>query len=371
MVNTDRMVAEFLEMVQVDSVSGKERSFADLLKQKLISLGMEPWEDNAGQVLNSTCGNIVTKFPGNTGGPTLLLSAHMDTVEPGTGIKPIINDGIIKSSGNTVLGGDDKAGIAIILEAVRVIKENQIPHSDLELVFTIYEESGLLGAKNLEYGKLQSDFGFVLDSSGAPGTIITSAPAQDVISILITGKSAHSGFCPEEGINAIEVAAKAIAGLKIGRIDYETTTNIGVISGGKATNIVPDSVLVEGETRSRNKAKKDLQTKLIIDKFQEVARASGAKLQITVDTHYHEYNLPKNEKVVKIAVDAAYNAGLVPSIESTGGGSDANIFNKIGIPSVVLGIGMTNVHTTEEYISIKDMEDCCRFLLKIIELAAK
>jgi tripeptide aminopeptidase len=281
----------------------------------------------------------------------------------------LIQNGIIKSSGDTILGGDNKAGIAIILEAVRIIKENSKRHSGLELIFSIYEESGLLGAKNLEYNSLKGDIGYVLDSAGEPGVIINSAPAQDVISVNIIGKSAHAGFCPEEGINAIEVAAKAIASVDIGRIDDETTTNIGVISGGKATNIVPDSVLVQGETRSRNRSKKDRQTNLIIERFREVASSYGARVDIAVDPLYFEYNLNVDQEVVRIAVAAAEKSGLTPKIESTGGGSDANIFNEIGIPSVALGIGMTNVHTTEELISIKDMEDCCIFLLNIIDRA--
>ncbi|NTW04594.1 MAG: M20/M25/M40 family metallo-hydrolase [Peptococcaceae bacterium] len=369
MINSERMTNEFIEMVKIDSVSGKERAMADFLKLKLRELGMEAYEDDAGKTLNSGTGNIIARLPGNAQGPTVLISAHMDTVEPGVGIKPIIKDGIVRSSGDTILGGDNKAGIAIILEAVRKIRENNIRHSELELVFTIYEESGLLGAKNLEYRTLKGDIGYVLDSAGEPGVIITSAPAQDVISANIIGKSAHSGFCPEEGVNAIEIAAKAIAALEIGRIDEETTTNIGVISGGKATNIVPDSVLVQGETRSRSRIKKDMQTRLIIEKFKEVALSHGAKVDITVDPLYFEYNLDLEQQVVRVAVAAAEKSGLIPKIKSTGGGSDANIFNEMGIPSVALGIGMTNVHTTEELISIKDMEDCCIFLLNIIEAA--
>ena len=372
-INTDRMVAEFLEMVRIDSVSGKERDMADLVKRKLEELGMEPFEDEAGIKINCSTGNIIARLSGGNGvdGQTILLSAHLDTVEPGRGINPVIKDGIIRSSGDTVLGGDDKAGIAIILETLRVIKENNIHHPNLELVFTVFEEGGLLGAKNINPGVLNSNLGYILDSSGNPGTVITSAPAQDQISVTIKGKSAHSGFCPENGINAIEVAAKAIASIQQGRIDHETTVNIGIISGGNATNIVPDSVFVKGETRSRNRAKKEFQTQLMEQKFQEVAHTSGAKVDIIVEKLYYEFNLEKNQKVVQLTVEAAEKAGVELKLESTGGGSDANIFNEIGIPSVALGIGMENVHTTEEFIRIKDMEDCCRFLIEILKRAAR
>lgn len=370
MIKTDRMVQEFLEMVRVDSVSGKERDLADLLKVKLEKLGLEVMEDQAGKKINCSAGNIIARFPGSgAAGPPVMLCAHMDTVEPGRGVKPVIDGGVIRSSGDTVLGGDNKAGIAIIMEAIRVIIENGLRHPELEVVFTVFEEGGLLGAKNLERALLKAGLGYVLDSGGAPGTIITRAPTQDKISVSVFGKSAHAGVCPEEGVNAIEVASRAIAGMNLGRIDHETTANIGIISGGNAINIVPEVCYVQGETRSLDRSKKDLQTRLITEKFNEAASASGARIQVKVENLYQEYNIGADQKVVRIALEAAENLGLVPRLESTGGGSDANIFNDSGISTVVLGIAVQNVHTTGEFIRVEDMESSCRYLLEIIKVA--
>lgn len=369
MVNLDRMTGEFLEMVRVDSVSGKERKIANLLKLKLENLGMEVFEDGAGKRFNSETGNLIARLPGT--GPPLMICAHMDTVEPGRGVRPVVDGGIIRSSGDTVLGADNKAGIAIILEAVRLIFENRISHPSLEVVFTVFEEGGLLGSKNMDPGVLSSKMGYILDSGGPPGTIVTQAPTQDRITATVFGRSAHAGVCPEKGINAIEVAARAIAGMKLGRIDGETTSNIGVISGGKATNIVPDNVYIQGETRSLNRDKKDLQTRLITEKMYETAAAASARVEVGVENLYREFNIARDRDVVRTAIRAAESLKIKPSLESTGGGSDANIFNEMGIESVVLGIAMQNVHTTDEFIRIEDMETCCRYLVEIIRTAGK
>lgn len=372
MINTDRMIEEFLELVRIDSVSGQERNVADLLKERLTGMGLEVYEDDTGKKFNTITGNIIARMNGDpSAGPMIMFSAHMDTVEPGRGIKPVIDKGTIRSSGDTVLGGDDKAGIAIIMEALRIIREKQINHGGIEVVFTVFEERSLLGAKQLDPTMLKSKIGYVLDSNGPPGSIVTRAPGQNSITASIMGKSAHSGICPEKGVNAIEVAAKAIAGMKLGRIDHETTANIGIISGGKAANIVPDLVNIKGETRSLDPAKKDEQTRLITRKLEEAAAAAGAKVNIRVEEMYRAFSLHIDEKAVRIAIKAAENLGLTPRLESTGGGSDANIFNEKGIATVVLGIAMQNVHTTEEFIKIEDMETCCRYLLEIINETVK
>ncbi|HBV96869.1 MAG: peptidase M20 [Peptococcaceae bacterium BICA1-7] len=372
MVNRERMVNEFLELVKIDSVSGFERKIADTLKLKLEELGMVVYEDDAGSKINTQAGNLIARLPATGGsGAPLLLCAHMDTVEPGRGVKPVLEGDLIKSSGDTVLGADDKAGIAIIFEAVRVIKENQVKHGGLEVVLTVFEEGGLLGAANIDREKIESKIGFILDSDGPPGSIVTQAPTQDRISITVKGKSAHAGICPEKGISAIEVAAKAIAGMKLGRIDGETTANIGVISGGKATNIVPDTVFIQGETRSLDGARVKKQTGEIIDKAREAAEQFGAQLDIKVENLYREFNIDKDERVVKIAAEAARSISLEPRLLSTGGGSDANMFNEKGISTVVLGIAMQNVHTTGEYIKIDDLVMGSKYIVEIVKSAQK
>lgn len=369
MVNSNRVVEEFLELVKIDSVSGKERLVADYLKEKLRALGLEVHEDGAGKKVGSDTGNIIGRLPGSGRGPVLLLCAHMDTVEPGRGVKPVIEGGVIRSSGDTVLGADDKAGVVAILEVLRLIREQQIEHGGLEVAFTIWEEGGLFGAKNLDYDLIRAKAGFVLDSDGPPGTIITRAPSQDKIGAVIKGKAAHAGINPEDGINAIQVASYAISQMKLGRIDHETTSNIGIISGGKAVNIVPDSVTVEGETRSLEAAKREAQTAHICGALREAAARFNAGVDIVTETLYTDFNLGAESLPVRIAVRAAGNLGLTAKLEKTGGGSDANIFNSKGIATAVLGIGMKKVHTTEEYISVKDLTGNVRYLLEIVKAA--
>lgn len=371
MVDTSRIVEEFLELVQVDSVSGKERQIADLLKSKLNALGLEVKEDNAGNITGATSGNIVGKLPANGKGPVLFLCAHMDTVEPGCGVKPLVENGIIRSSGNTVLGADDKAGIVAILEVLRLVKEHTIRHGGLEVIFTIWEEGGLFGAKNLDYSLINARFGFVLDSEGPPGTIVTRAPSHDRIGATIRGRAAHAGINPESGINAIHIASHAIAQMKLGRIDHETTSNIGVISGGIATNIIPDSVNIQGEARSLDRAKLKAQTGHMCKAIKEVAVKFGASADIATETVYHSFNLGKDAFPVRVAVEAAVNIGLKPVLIATGGGSDANIFNHRGIAAAVLGIGMKNVHTTDEFISVADLTENARYLLEIVKVAQR
>ncbi|TEB06697.1 Carboxypeptidase G2 precursor [Pelotomaculum schinkii] len=366
MVKSERILNEFLELVQVDSVSGKERDMADLLKRKLSEIGLEVSEDNAGREVGSDTGNIIGKLPGKSGAPVLLLSAHMDTVEPGSGVKPLIDGELVRSSGDTVLGADDKAGIAAILEVLRLVREQNIEHGGLEVVFTIWEEGGLFGSKNLDYSQLAATAGFVLDSDGPPGTIVTRAPWQDHIGATITGRSAHAGINPEQGINAIMVASQAIAGMKVGRIDEETTSNIGIISGGKATNIVPDSVTIQGEARSLVHAKLTAQTSHMCETLQKAAGKFGAKAKIVVDRQYDGFRLDEQSLPVRLASSAAKNLGLTASLKNTGGGSDANSYNSKGIPAVVLGIGMSKVHTTEEFISLADLSGNARYLLEIV-----
>jgi tripeptide aminopeptidase len=369
MVNPKRMVEEFLELVRIDSVSGKERQIADLLKEKLTGLGLEVLEDGAGQKVGSDTGNIIGRLPGNGSGLVLMLCSHMDTVEPGYGVKPRIEGGVIRSAGDTVLGADDKAGIVTILEVLRIIREQSISHAGLEVVFTIWEEGGLFGAKNLDFDLLQSKIGFVLDSDGPPGTIITVAPSQDRIGATIKGKSAHAGINPEDGINAIQAASHAIAQMKLGRIDHESTCNIGLITGGKATNIVPDSATLEGETRSLDAVKRQNLTNKICETIRESGDKFGATVNIVTETLYDEFNLGEESPPVQLAVEAALKLGLTPKLEKTGGGSDANIFNSRGITSAVLGIGMKKVHTTEEYIALDDLSGNAVYLLEIVKSA--
>ncbi|PKM47551.1 MAG: peptidase M20 [Firmicutes bacterium HGW-Firmicutes-8] len=375
MVNRDRIVGEFLRLVRIDSPSLHEREIADYLLGRLAGMGLEVKEDAAGKAIGNTCaeqtGNLVATLKGNLPDtPTLLFCAHMDTVEPGRGVKPVIKDDVIFSDGTTVLGGDDKAGIAAILEVVHILKEQQIPHGDLEIVFTVAEEVGLKGTQNLDYGGLKAKIGYVLDCDGLPGTIITKAPSQYKIKASIIGKAAHAGISPEEGVNAIFVASQAISRMKLGRVDEETTANIGVISGGKATNIIPDLVNIEGETRSINPDKLEAQTDLMINVLEQTALEMGAQAKVDKELLYPRLNLDETAPAVNIAVEAARSIGQTPLTVSTGGGSDANILNSYGIPTANLGIGMSKVHSNEEFITVDNLVLNARYLIEIIKTAA-
>lgn len=368
MINQDRILAEFLELVQVDSVSGRERALADLLATRLRGLGLDVCEDRAGAETGGEAGNLIATLPARGPERPLLLVAHMDTVEPGRGVRPVVENGVVRSAGDTILGGDDKAGIAAILEVLRVITEQQLAHGGLEVVFTIGEEVGLLGAKHLDHSRLRSSMGYVLDSSGPAGTIVVQAPTQDKIEAVVRGRAAHAGINPEEGINAIAVAAHAVARMTLGRIDEETTANIGVISGGQATNIVPDSCRLEGETRSLDGSKCRAQTAAMVEVLETTAAQFGARVEITTQTLYHEFKLAESHPAVVLAKKAAEKLGLVPQLVKTGGGSDANIFNSRGITCVNLGIAMQKVHTTEEFIRVEDLATNARYLLEIIRM---
>ncbi len=367
MVNEERLVQEFVDLVQISSPTRQERKVADYLKARLGELGLSVEEDNAGEKIGTDTGNLIGRLPGE--GPALMFCAHMDTVEPGVGIVPVVKEGIITSAGETVLGGDDKAGICAILETLEVIKENKLFHPNLVIVFTVAEEGGLKGAKALDIPKLGAELGFCLDAGGPVGTIVSRGPAQNQLKAVIRGRAAHAGLCPEEGISAIQVAAEAIMRTQLGRIDQETTANIGVISGGKATNIIPDRVELEGEARSLDIEKLDKQTKHMTETLERVCRERGAQAEIEVAQAYPQINLDPESRVVELAVEAARQLGIVPEVTQTGGGSDANIFNGKGLPTANLGIGMEKVHSTEEFIRVKDMVDVTRLLLQIIKLA--
>lgn len=371
MVNQERLVEEFLELIQIDSPSSKEGAVAKVLVEKLDKLGFDVSVDNAGIKSGGETGNVIAKLKGNRIGKTVLFSSHMDTVSPGEGIKPIIDEvnGIIKSDGTTVLGSDDKAGIAAILEAMRIIKENNIAHGDIQIVFSIFEEGGMFGAKNLDYSNINADFAFVLDSGMSPGQIIVKAPAQDKIEVKIKGKSAHAGVAPQEGISAAMIAARAIEQMKLLRIDEETTANIGTINGGVASNIVMPELTILAEARSLNNSKLDAQTEHMVDTFKESAAEFGAEVEIETTRMYGAFIVDENDEIITILKKAFTNMGIEATITSTGGGSDTNILNANGIKAVNLGIGMKKAHTLEEYIYIKDLINSARMVVEIVKEA--
>ncbi len=370
MINRERLINSFIAMVETDSVSGREGKMRDLLVLEFARRGMQAEEDNTGELLQGEAGNLLIKIPGSIDGPVVLFSAHMDTVEPGEGIKAVIEDGIIKSQGKTILGSDDKAALAALLEALDVIIENDIPHPPIELLITVSEEQGLKGSKSFDFSKLEAEIGYVLDAGGSPGNIIIQSPCQNEIEYKVYGKPAHAGMNPEDGINAIQAAAMALSKMPCGRIDKDTTCNLGIIEGGTARNIVADYCHIKGEARSLNRTSLERITDQLRDTFIKEVQARGAAAEMEVKFLYPEIQLDTEAEAVQIAIRAAESIGLTPELVSTGGGSDASNINGSGIPCANLGIGMTDVHTCDEYIKISDLEKDAELVLAILREAA-
>ncbi|WP_330573971.1 M20/M25/M40 family metallo-hydrolase [Criibacterium bergeronii] len=363
-MENSRVIERFLEYVKIDSPTKEEKQFRQRLEQDLDKLGISHELDNAGDVIGCNTGNLIAKIQG-TGDKTILFSAHMDTVSPGRGIEPEIKDGVITSKGQTILAADDKAGVSAIIEMLTVLKEEKIPHHNIVVAFTVSEEVGLSGSKNLDYSKFSADYGIVVDSGGAPGNVVVQGPAQNKVNVTFVGKAAHAGVAPEKGVSAIKIAAEAIANMKLGRIDEETTANIGSINGGGATNIVTDRVEIKAEVRSLNGEKLKAQTEHMIKCVTDAQEKYGLKAEIEVISAYSAFKIDEDSEVIKAVKAACEKAGLEFVAGKTGGGSDTNNYCLNNIPSVNLGIGMGNSHAIEEFINIEDIEKCTKLLIEI------
>ena len=372
LVDRERLARTFMELVRIDSVSKEEGRVCRHLQVLLGELGGRVCVDDAGVKVGSDTGNLIGLFSGNRRVAPLLLCAHMDTVEPGRGIQPVLKGGVFTSGGDTVLGADDKSGLAIILETLRCVMERGMPCGPLEIVFTICEEIGLLGAKSLDFDQLAARTGYVLDTRN-PDAIVTRAPAANRLRLQIEGRAAHAGAEPEKGINAIALAAQAINRVSLGRIDPETTCNLGMIRGGVATNIVPSRVVVKGEVRSHDPSKLEAATQSMVKGFQSVVEGysgnagSGLpRLEADIQRDFDLMKIPDDHPTVTLARQAAarLNRRLYPTI--SGGGSDANVFFKHGIVTGVMGTGCEKVHTPDERVALDDMVRAVELLIEIL-----
>ncbi|HST52593.1 MAG TPA: M20/M25/M40 family metallo-hydrolase [Pyrinomonadaceae bacterium] len=377
MINQERIKNLLLELVQIDSVSREEREVAQRIKQICEEMGAEVEIDDAGEKVGGNTGNVVARFPGTlTQAEAIMMSAHMDTVVPGRGVKPLVEGDIIRTDGSTVLGGDDKSGCAIIIETIRCLQEQNVPHAPIDAVFSICEEIGLLGAKHLDMSKMRAKYGIVFDSDD-PGFLFTRGPSANHFEFKIHGLESHAGVAPEYGISAIKIAAEGIAAMKLGRIDSETTANIGVIRGGEATNIITNLVTLKGEARSLDDAKLEEQTAHMVKCLEDAA----AKYEVTVDgvttrgrvesevtREYFAMDVSDESRVVRLVKQAASRMGLNVETMASGGGCDANIFNKRGIECANLGTGMRAIHTVKEWLDVKDMYASAEMTLEIMRL---
>jgi tripeptide aminopeptidase len=369
-INRERLLATFVEFVQINAPSRKETPMARRVEAILTELGAEVRYDQAASAIGGEVGNLIARIDGGLARPALLFCAHLDTIEPTEELVLRHEGGAFTSDGTTILGADDRAGVAAIIEVVRTLNEQKTLHPPLELVFTVAEEVGLMGSMALDASGLTARMGFVPDATGAVGTVITRAPAQKHLKVTIHGKAAHAGVSPEDGISAITVAARAIAGMRQGRIDEETTANIGTIHGGKATNIISDRVELEGEARSRDLRKLEAQVAHMVACFEEAAAAAGARAEIQVFDVYPAFNIDADAPVVRAASAALVELGMPPLVAATGGGSDANFLNAYGIPSVILSAGYRHPHCTNERQEEEELVSLAEWLYLIVRQAA-
>ncbi|WP_078545885.1 tripeptidase T [Litchfieldia alkalitelluris] len=368
MVNQNRLVEEFLELVQVDSETKYETEIAKVLKEKFSSLGVNVVEDDTTAQTGHGAGNLICTLPGTKEGvDTIYFTSHMDTVVPGKGIKPSIENGYIVTDGTTILGADDKAGLAAMLEAIRLLKENNVQHGTIEFIITVGEESGLVGAKALDPNLLTAKFGFALDSDGKVGNIIVAAPTQAKVKATVLGKTAHAGVAPEKGVSAITIAAKSISKMPLGRIDEETTANIGRFEGGTQTNIVCDHVEILAEARSLVPEKMEAQVEKMKTAFEETAKEMGGRAEVEVTVVYPGFKFADGDHVVEVAKRAATKIGRTSELLQSGGGSDANVIAGHGIPTVNLAVGYEEIHTTNEKMPIEELVKLTELVVAIIE----
>ncbi|UQD52652.1 hypothetical protein C0971_11905 [Bacillus methanolicus] len=371
MINQERLLNEFLELVQIDSETKYEAEIAKVLKKKFTELGVDVYEDDTTAQTGHGAGNLICTLQGTKDGvDPIYFTSHMDTVVPGKSIKPSIKDGYVVTDGTTILGADDKAGLAVMLETVRVLKERNIPHGTIQFIITVGEESGLVGAKALDSSLVKAKFGYALDSDGKVGNIVVAAPTQAKISAVILGKTAHAGVAPEKGVSAITIAAKAIAKMPLGRIDEETTANIGRFEGGTQTNIVCDRVNILAEARSLVPEKMEEQVRKMKEAFESTAEEMGGKAEIEVQVMYPGFKFGEGDHVVEVARKAAAKIGRTCELLKSGGGSDANVIAGFGIPTVNLAVGYEDIHTTNEKMPIEELNKLAEMVIAIIEEVA-
>jgi tripeptide aminopeptidase len=354
MINQERIKNLLLELVQIDSHSRKEREVAQCIKKYCEEMGAQVEIDDAGEKVGGNTGNVIARFPGTIpGAESIMMSAHMDTVVPGEGVKPIVEGDIIRTDGTTVLGGDDKSVCAVIIEVIRCLLE-----------------------QNVDVSKIKAKYGIVFDSDD-PGFLFTKGPSSNHMEYRIHGLESHAGVAPEEGISAIKIAAEGIAVMKLGRIDSETTANIGEIHGGVATNIIPNLVVLKGEARSHSEDKLEAQTQHMTKCLEDAAakyevtvegKTTKASLEAHIERDYSSMDVPDSSHVVQLVIKAAQRMGLDVKTMASGGGCDANVFNRKGIECANLGTGMRAIHTVKEWLDVKDMYAAADMTLEIMKL---
>jgi tripeptide aminopeptidase len=359
----------FVELAAIPSPSGRERVVADRVTGYLLALALEVDEDDAGARIDSTMGNLLCRVEPTAEGTPLFFCAHLDTVPVEAEIEPVVEDGVVRNAAGTILGADDKSAVAAMLEATRrVVAENR-PHAGIELLFTPKEEVGLRGADAFDASRLEARVGYVYDHAGPVGEVILGAPYQRKLDVVFRGRAAHAGMYPEEGRSAIAAAARAISDLRLGRLDEETTANVGQIVGGTARNVVPDRCTLLAEARCHDEAKLGELVQEMLETITFAAQVADCDVETKVEGHARGYRFRREDEPVRLAVAALERAGIQPTFGLSGGGADANVFNDRGLQCLNLANGMTDIHTPTERIALEDLDRMVDVTLALIETA--
>ncbi|MDD3520079.1 MAG: M20/M25/M40 family metallo-hydrolase [Actinomycetota bacterium] len=368
-INEKRLLNEFFKILSIKSPTKKEGMLAVYLEEELKKTGLQVSVDDTGKKIGGQTGNIIAKFTPKfiKNNQPIFLSAHMDTVSVEDKIVPFMSDDMLikNKTGKDILGADDKAAIAAIIEAIKVINEFELQTGIIYIILTVGEETGLLGSKHIDMNNIEADVGFVFDADGDIGTVINKAPFHNRIDIKVIGKASHAGVSPEKGINSIKAAAFAICNTSSGRIDEETTCNIGKIKGGIETNVVPETTIVNIEARSMHEEKLEKVTKEIVDNFRKATDEYKAKLEYEISREYDGYSFDENNIAVKTAKRAIEKIGIKPRLRPTGGGSDTNNFNAKNKIAINLASGFENCHSVDEYISFNELIKLAKLIIEI------
>jgi tripeptide aminopeptidase len=365
----DDVVSLFTELAALPSPPGNERAVADVVAAYMRDVGLDVSEDDAGSEIGSNAGNLYARIEATEAGTPLFFCAHLDTVPPEAGIEPVLEDGVIRNAAGTILGADNKSAVAVMLEGARRILSENRPHAGVELLFTPMEEVGLYGAAAFDHKRLDARIGYVYDQAAPIGEVILGAPYSHSMNVKLHGRAAHAGMYPEEGRSAIAAAAKAIADFKLGRVDEETTANVGLIDGGTAGNIVPESCTFLADVRSHDPKKLADTVREMLESITFAASLEDCQVETEVHKSYNGYRFKRDDAVVRIASSALERSGFEPSFTLSGGGADANVFNERGLACVNLANGMTDIHTPEERIAVSDLERMVDVTLALVDVA--
>ena len=367
---TSRVVDLFLELCAIPSPPGQERAVADRITRELDAIGLEWDEDGCGPTIGSTAGNVLCRVPGNVdGGVPIFLCAHFDTVPLDGDLEPVLDDGIVRNAGGTILGADDKSALAVMVEATRRIVEEERPHAGVELLFTPMEEIGLVGADAFDASRLEARVGYVYDQAAPIGDVVVGSPTAQELELTFVGRAAHAGMYPEDGRSALLAAARAVVDMPLGRIDEVTSANVGLVRGGTARNVVPERCTLEAEVRSHDDARVGEVVQQIVDAAAFAASVSECSLETRVEPKYRGYRFRDDDLAVRLAVRALGRAGYTARLGLSGGAADANVFNARGLQCVNLANGMTDIHTSDERIAIEDLERMVDVTLALVEAA--